>query len=261
MTGASIGTGPPFPAGNPRSVLLVGDPAGVPWTLRDVTVVDAALAHAAQYSHRFDLVLLTTRALAGDATHRRSVLHTAVQHLAADGRLALLHAEGDAAADLGPLDLEVVGAGEIGELTYTLFARSGRFTVHDLLFEARATTTRVGPHELHARLRSALPPLVLDTRTSIDRGRYGTIEGAIHLPRTVLEWRLDPANGFLHPAVTGFDQPLVIVCNHGYSSTIAALAVQRLGYADVSDLAGGMQAWRTAGLPTVPPDHTFVEFA
>lgn len=81
----------------------------------------------------------------------------------------------------------------------------------------------------------------------------------MHLPRTVLEWRVDPTNGYLHPAVRSFDQRLVVVCNHGYSSSVAAATLQRLGYPSATDLVGGVHAWRAAGLPVVPPDHTFLE--
>jgi rhodanese-related sulfurtransferase len=128
-----------------------------------------------------------------------------------------------------------------------------------MVFEARTSLRRVQPVELAAQLRTSPPPLVIDSRTPSDRARFGTIEGSIHLPRTVLEWRLDPANGYLHPAVESFEQALVVVCNHGYSSSVAASNLQRLGYRTATDLVGGVQAWRAAGLPLVPPDHTFLE--
>ena len=261
MTGASIGSGPLFPAGETGSVLLLGHLAQVPWSLPLATVVEPSQAGTAQFPQRFDVVVLTARALDGGDTQRRAVIHSAVQHLHPDGQLVVLHTEREHPSEFATMDLEAAATGAAGELLFTCLRRGGRFTVHDLLFEARSTTTRLTPSQLHDRLRTDDAPLVVDTRSPIDRDRYGTIDGAIHLPRTVLEWRLDPANGSLHPSVTGFEQPLVIVCNHGYSSTVAAAAVQRLGYTDVADLVGGIQAWRNGGLPTVPPDHTFVEFA
>ncbi len=81
----------------------------------------------------------------------------------------------------------------------------------------------------------------------------------MHVPRTVVEWHLDPANGYRHPAVDSFDQPLVLVCNGGYSSSLAAASLLDLGFTDVADLVGGHRAWVAAGLPVVAPDHSHLD--
>jgi rhodanese-related sulfurtransferase len=79
------------------------------------------------------------------------------------------------------------------------------------------------------------------------------------VPRTVVEWHLDPANGYRHPAVRSFDQPIVVVCNDGYSSSLSAANLVRIGFTSVADMIGGMTAWSAAGLPTVAPIDTHVD--
>jgi rhodanese-related sulfurtransferase len=137
----------------------------------------------------------------------------------------------------------------------SIHARTSRSTVHDLVADARRDLDRLHPQELAAEL-AAGAATVLDTRTPTDRERFGTIAGAVHLTRTTLEWRCDPASGYSHPAITGLDQRLVVVCNDGYSSSIAAASLRGLGFARATDLVGGMHGWIRAGLPVVPPDHT-----
>ena len=127
--------------------------------------------------------------------------------------------------------------------------------MHAPLSETRATIRRLTANQLHDRMQSADPPLVLDTRTHTDRGRFGVIPGSVHVPRTVVEWHLDPANGYLHPEMRSFDQALVLVCNGGYSSSLAAANLVRIGFTDVADLIGGHTAWCTTGLPVVRADH------
>ena len=127
------------------------------------------------------------------------------------------------------------------------------------MFEARSRLTRTTADELAVRLRTPDAPVVVDTRTATDRLRFGVIAGSIHVPRTVVEWHLDPANGYRHPAVSSFDQPLVIVCNGGYSSALAAASLLDLGFVDVADLIGGMRAWIGAGHPVVAADHSHLD--
>jgi rhodanese-related sulfurtransferase len=201
---------------------------------------------------------------------RRSVVHSCVQHLQPGGLLvagfgcdsSLTLADYDALCDDCELTLVQRWATwdrqpyDGGAYAVSVHRRSQRFNVHDLLFAARDTFDRCQPHELAARLRSDDPPLVVDTRTPSDRQRFGVIAGSIHVPRTVLEWHLDPANGYRHPAVSSFDQPLVVVCNGGYSSTLGAANLVALGFTHVSDLVGGMSGWIAAGGAVEPPDHT-----
>jgi rhodanese-related sulfurtransferase len=120
-------------------------------------------------------------------------------------------------------------------------------TVEQLLDEARARLRRLSPAE--AADAQAAGALVVDTRPAAQRKREGEMPGARVIERNVLEWRLDPASADRIPDVTGYDQVVVVVCSEGYSSSLAAAALQDLGFRHATDLAGGFQAWKAAGLP------------
>ena len=120
-------------------------------------------------------------------------------------------------------------------------------TVEQLLDEARARLRRLSPAE--AADAQAAGALMVDTRPAEQREREGAIPGARVIERNVLEWRLDPASADRIPDVTGYDQVVVVVCSEGYSSSLAAAALQDLGFRHATDLAGGFQAWKAAGLP------------
>ena len=98
--------------------------------------------------------------------------------------------------------------------------------------------------------------LVVDTRTPTHRQVQGEFPGALVIDRTVLEWRLDPASPWRIPEATGHDLEVVVVCRHGYSSSLAAASLRAVGLHLATDLAGGVEAWLTAGLPvsTEPAD-------
>ncbi len=224
------------------------------------TLTDQALAISSQLERRYDVVVLTTTCSI-DPASERALLHAAVLHLERDGHLAIIR-QTNSRLPLAPgqeIDLTHVDEVDSGRTTTTLLRRGPRFTVHDLVFEARSLIRRVTPGDLHSRLRASDPPLVLDTRTATDRSRFGVIAGSIHVPRTVVEWHLDPSNGYLHPAFVSFEQPLVVICNGGYSSSLSAANLSRLGFRDVADLIGGMQAWLAAGLPVSDPDHSHLD--
>jgi rhodanese-related sulfurtransferase len=127
-----------------------------------------------------------------------------------------------------------------------------RRTIDQLLDEARSRLERLEPSEALAAQQAGA--LLIDTRTSDERAREGVIPGALHIPRTVLEWRLDPDNdpAYRSPYVQGLDQQLVVVCAHGYSSSLAAATLQELGFARATDMAGGFVAWKEQGLPVIP---------
>lgn len=225
---------------------------------------------AMQLDRRFDLVIFGNfqRSPAG---RQRAVVHSGVQHCAPGGHVAFVHSVGhstdsrlstDQATHLTALELELTPLEPdlVSNDGVSIYRRSERFTVHDLLFEARSTIERITAPALHERLGSNDPPVVIDTRTQTDRARFGVIESSIHVPRTVVEWHLDPANGYLHPAIRSFDQPLVVVCNGGYSSSLAAANLVRLGYTAVADLIGGHHAWCEAALPVERADHSHLDF-
>ena len=124
-------------------------------------------------------------------------------------------------------------------------------TIGDLVAEARTCLSRLTAAELAASSEA----LVLDTRTPTDRSLYGCIPGSVHTPRTVLEWRVAPDAPLRLRSIIGFDQLLVVVCNDGCSSSLAAANLHRLGFYRATDLVGGVSAWIDAGLATVCPEE------
>src|SRR5689334_7573013 len=109
-----------------------------------------------------------------------------------------------------------------------------------LLAVARSGLDRVEAAALAAEV--AAGALVIDTRPAEQRQRDGALEGAIVVDRNVLEWRLDPSSPTHLPEVTSVDQRIVIVCNEGYSSSLAAATLRQLGLRRATDLVGGYQA-------------------
>jgi rhodanese-related sulfurtransferase len=104
----------------------------------------------------------------------------------------------------------------------------------------RRLPQRAQPSDLPAlRARGAL---VVDIRPEAQRRRDGELPGALVIDRNVLEWRLDPSSAHRIPEVTGGDQEIVIVCNEGFGSTLAAESLQRIGLTGATDLDGGFQA-------------------
>jgi rhodanese-related sulfurtransferase len=86
--------------------------------------------------------------------------------------------------------------------------------------------------------------LVVDIRPEGLRGRDGTLEGAVVIERNVLEWRLDPTSAHRLPEMDDPDRRVIIVCDEGFASSLAAAALACLGLTNVTDLEGGYQAWR-----------------
>ena len=109
-----------------------------------------------------------------------------------------------------------------------------------LLAEARAGLERVAAEDLE-RERAA-GALVVDIRPVEQRSRDGELPGALVVPRNVLEWRLDPTSPHRLPEATS-GRRVVVVCDEGYASSLAAATLQQLGHPDATDLAGGFQAW------------------
>ena len=126
-----------------------------------------------------------------------------------------------------------------------------RMTVEELLAEARRGLRRVDPAEAAAAI--AAGALLVDIRSELQRDRDGRVPGAVFIPRNVLEWRCDPSCPSCDERLTDLDRQLIVMCNEGYQSSLAAATLQRLGFRQATDLAGGFQAWRDAGLPVIRP--------
>lgn len=121
-------------------------------------------------------------------------------------------------------------------------------TIDELLERARANLARVTPAEAAAAVaeRNAL---LLDIRADSQRAADGTVPQARFVARNVLEWRLDPACEHRDPELASYERPVILMCNEGYQSSLAASTLRELGV-DATDMIGGFQAWRDAGLPT-----------
>jgi rhodanese-related sulfurtransferase len=122
----------------------------------------------------------------------------------------------------------------------------------ELVAQARERISRVGPEELGSLVDAG--GLIIDIRPAAQRAQEGGLPGALVVERNVLEWRLDPVGDHRIPQVTGYDQPVVVVCSEGYASSLAADTVRTLGYWRAADLVGGYQAWLAwvaAGRPAV----------
>ena len=96
---------------------------------------------------------------------------------------------------------------------------------------------------------------LIDIRSESQIAADGLIPGAVVIPRNVLEWRLDPACAHRLPDAPQLDDQVILMCNEGYQSSLAAATLQELGFARATDVAGGFQAWRAAGLPTQAAHH------
>jgi rhodanese-related sulfurtransferase len=124
---------------------------------------------------------------------------------------------------------------------------SKRTTVNDLLAAARARIERLDPHAAQAAANAGA--VLIDTRCAELRRETGIIPGSVHVPLSVLFWRLDPASGSSNPALADPERQVILVCAHGYSSSIAAATQRDLGFERASDIDGGFEAWQAAGLP------------
>lgn len=130
-------------------------------------------------------------------------------------------------------------------------AMAARMTINDLLSAARERLERVEPLDALGAVRDGA--VLVDIRSEVQREADGLIRGALFHPRNVLEWRVDPASGCSDPLLAGdLDRRLILVCNEGYQSSLAAATLKDLGFTRATDLVGGFQAWRAAGLPVEP---------
>lgn len=122
-----------------------------------------------------------------------------------------------------------------------------------ILSEARGRLSRVDPVDAHARLSAGA--LLVDIRYELLRRRDGTIPGALIVERNELEWRLDPHCPYRLPEARHHDVEVLVLCNEGYASSLAAVGLHALGLRRATDVIGGFQAWAAAGLPVTRPPN------
>jgi MFS family permease len=122
-------------------------------------------------------------------------------------------------------------------------------TAAELLIDAqRRIAPRLEPTEAFAALNGGAA--LVDLRSQDERRQQGIIPGSVHIPRSVLEWRLDPDSGYANPYVR-LEQQIIVFCAHGFSSSFAAITVRELGCRSSTDIVGGFAGWKAAGLPVL----------
>ena len=125
-----------------------------------------------------------------------------------------------------------------------------RATIAGLLEAARSRLVRLEPSV--AQQAIAAGALLVDTRDGAVRGATGVIPGSVHVPLSVLFWRLDPTSESADPRLADPNRRVVLICAHGYSSSLAAATLLDLGYERATDVIGGFEAWAAAGLAGSP---------
>jgi rhodanese-related sulfurtransferase len=129
-----------------------------------------------------------------------------------------------------------------------------RTTIDELLAASRSGLRRLPPSHALAAMRSGAA--LIDIRGDSQIARDGTVPGALIIARNVLEWRLDPSSQHRHPQAPGLGDRVILLCDEGYQSSLAAATLQLLGFAGATDVDGGFQAWRQAGLPVIVPGRS-----
>lgn len=120
--------------------------------------------------------------------------------------------------------------------------------VDGLLEHARRMLDRLSPRAAYQAWLGGAE--LVDIRPAAQRAFEGEVPGALLVERNVLEWRFDPASPARLPEATGHDLHVIVLCSEGYTSSLAAAALQQLGLFRATDVLGGFLAWRAAGLPS-----------
>jgi rhodanese-related sulfurtransferase len=126
----------------------------------------------------------------------------------------------------------------------------GAKTIDELLDAARTRLIRLMPREAFGEM--AAGGMLIDIRPAAQRAVQGEVPGSTIVERNHLEWRLDPCSDARLPWVTGYDHRVIIICEAGYTSSLAAAALQELGLHRATDVIGGFLAWTAEGLPSSP---------
>ncbi|MGH3043363.1 MAG: rhodanese-like domain-containing protein [Gaiellaceae bacterium] len=125
-----------------------------------------------------------------------------------------------------------------------------RRTIDDVLADAREGLRRLAPQEAHDAVAGGA--VLVDIRSEDERRRQGVlVPGAVHHPHSVVHWRLDPGVRTHNPKLP-LDAHVILLCREGYSSSLAAALLRVIGFPRATDVVGGVDAWRVAGLPVEP---------
>jgi rhodanese-related sulfurtransferase len=126
-------------------------------------------------------------------------------------------------------------------------------SVVDLLASARSGLLRLDPYRAVRAWQEG--GVLVDIRPAAQRAEEGEVPGALLVERNVLEWRFDPASDARLP-IASSDLHVIVLCSEGYTSSLAAAALQQVGVRRATDVIGGFQAWRAAGLATTTTTAT-----
>ncbi len=126
----------------------------------------------------------------------------------------------------------------------------GARTIEEILASARSRLVRLTPRDAFRELSGEA--VLVDIRPAAQRADEGEIPGSAIIERNHLEWRLDPCCEARLPWVTGYDHRVIVICQEGYTSSLAAAALHDLGLHRATDVVGGFRAWAAAGLPSAP---------
>lgn len=130
--------------------------------------------------------------------------------------------------------------------------------IDQILSDARAQLQRLTPIEAYAELQEPevhAPTFLVDIRPAAQREREGAIHGSLIIERNVLEWRFDPRCDSRLNIADRYDLRIIVFCQEGFTSSLAAYALQEMGLLNATDIIGGLKAWREAGLPVDLPDQ------
>ena len=128
-----------------------------------------------------------------------------------------------------------------------------KYSVEQLLCQARAALTpRLSPAQAYEEMGQGAT--LVDIRHVEQRMRDGDIPGALVVNRNEFEWRCDPSAPWRSERIAAhdYDQRIIVLCGQGFQSSLAAANLQCMGMTNVTDVTGGFEAWKAAGLPIVP---------
>ena len=135
---------------------------------------------------------------------------------------------------------------------------TSRRSIAEVLADARARLSRLTPREAYAAQQSGA--VLVDIRPQRHREIEGELPGGLAVDRNVLEWRFDPSSD-ARLGIASYNLQVIVVCNEGYTSSLAAAALQDLGLHRATDVIGGYRAWVAEGLPTAPAGAATVTLA
>ncbi|KAI1614618.1 rhodanese domain-containing protein [Exophiala viscosa] len=128
----------------------------------------------------------------------------------------------------------------------------GSQSIEQILASARSELKRLTPKEAYEKLTGNRDPpaILVDIRPAAQRAAKGEIEGSLIIERNVLEWRFDPQSKTRLPIADRYDHNIIVLCQEGYTSSLAAKALRDIGLKNSTDVVGGIRDWQEAGLPT-----------